>query len=146
MIKMVETVMKKNGYKYVLVGGGYSNLRRPENDVASVCSNFEVGSFMLGELEIQPSQEHRFLSVRHAPKLHEYSLAFKHWYHVHNDVGMIPGCFLICQGWHEDFNKPLGDPLGPATVSNGVMNRNFTSGTHVSWVVGSKNVTITWAN
>ena len=75
MIKMVETVMKKNGYKYVLVGGGYSNLRRPENDVASVCSNFEVGSFMLGELEIQPSQEHRFLSVRHAPKLHEYSRA-----------------------------------------------------------------------
>lgn len=54
MIKMVQTVMQNNGYKYVLVGGGYSNLRRSENDVASVCTDFEIGSFMLGALEAQP--------------------------------------------------------------------------------------------
>jgi hypothetical protein len=73
MIAMVDHVIKKNGYKYVLVGGGaaagrggYSNLARSETDVASVCTDFEVGSFMLG---------------------------------------MVPGCFLICQGWDEDFAR-----------------------------------------
>merc|ERR1712032_971569 len=107
MIKMVQSVMVKNGYKYVLVGSGYSNLARNENDVASKCSQFEIASFMLG---------------------------------------METGCFLICQGWDNDFAKPLGDPLGPAAIANGVMSRSFASGTNVSWVLGSKKVAIQWAN
>jgi hypothetical protein len=48
MIKMVQTVMKANGYRYVLVGGGYSNLARMPTDVSSVCSGFELATFLLG--------------------------------------------------------------------------------------------------
>ena len=111
MIGIVQTVMVKNGYKYVLVGGqavvaGGSKLERNESDLASVCTQHEVASFMLG---------------------------------------MEEGCFLICQGWDDDFAKPLGKPLGPAKVVNGVMSRSFASGTKVSWDEHSGNITIYWA-
>ena len=45
MVEMVETVMVKNKYKYVLVGGGYSNLRRNEDDTASKCSGYAAAAW-----------------------------------------------------------------------------------------------------
>lgn len=47
LIQQIQTVMKHSGYKYVLVGGPYSNLVRSETDLSSKCSQFELGSFML---------------------------------------------------------------------------------------------------
>jgi hypothetical protein len=108
MAAMVDTLMRKNGYKYILIGGGYSNLRRDPTDVASVCSGYEVAKFLLG---------------------------------------FEPGCFLICQGWAHDFEKALGDPLGPATWQGGqVFFRAFASGTNVSWTNGTQQFEIQWSD
>ena len=31
-------------------------------------------------------------------------------------LGFEPGCFLICQGWADDFEKDLGDVSNPQLV------------------------------
>jgi len=103
---IVKKVMVQNGYKYMLFGGGYSNLRRSETDLESKCTDYQVAVFMLG---------------------------------------MEPGCFLICQGWSEDFGKPIGRPRGPAVTTGGVMKRSFASGATVEWELGTQNTTIIWA-
>jgi hypothetical protein len=48
MIAMVQRVMTQNGYLYILVGGGYSNLARNESDVGSKCTDADVAIFTLG--------------------------------------------------------------------------------------------------
>lgn len=55
------------------------------------------------------------------------------------------GAFLECNGWDEQFAKPLGNPLGPATTHGNIMNRTFASGTFVTWDLKKKTGTINWA-
>merc|ERR1712039_249139 len=38
-------------------------------------------------------------------------------------LALEEGCFLACYGWSSDFDRPLGDPEGPAIISNGTMTR-----------------------
>merc|ERR1712046_294869 len=38
----------------------------------------------------------------------------------------------------------MGEPLGPASTHNGVMSRSFESGLHVTWTVGTKDVSFAW--
>lgn len=56
------------------------------------------------------------------------------------------GCFLVCNGWSDDFERPVGEPLGPAVVKNGIMARSFSAGVKVEWVLGTTNTTIHWAS
>jgi hypothetical protein len=60
------------------------------------------------------------------------------------------GVFLGTNGWDPDYEKPLGDPLGPAVfttaetdtngavVSPATLHRNFTSGTYVLFTYNAK--------
>eukprot|EP01048_Picozoa_sp_COSAG05_P019259 COSAG05_NODE_2969_length_2456_cov_1.963089_1_plen_118_part_10 len=56
------------------------------------------------------------------------------------------GVFLGANGWHTDYGKPLGQPLGPPYNATGCLSlractnssarllvRNFTTGTSVRW-------------
>jgi hypothetical protein len=56
------------------------------------------------------------------------------------------GCFLICNGWSDDFDRPVGAPVGPAAITKGVMARSFSSGLKVEWVLGTQNTTISWGS
>lgn len=56
------------------------------------------------------------------------------------------GAVIGCNGWDEQFEKPLGDPLGPARVEGDVVSRNFTSGTWVSYNAGTNEANIHWAH
>lgn len=60
-------------------------------------------------------------------------------------LALEEGCFLACNGWSEDFARPLGEPVGPAEIKNGIMRRRFSSGTEATWVVGTTNATVQWA-
>jgi len=56
------------------------------------------------------------------------------------------GCILGCNGWDPQFEKPLGNPLGPATVEGDVYTRKFASGTSVTWNTKTDSGDINWAN
>jgi len=56
------------------------------------------------------------------------------------------GCILGCDGWDPQFEKPLGNPLGPATVEGDVYTRKFASGTSVTWNTKTDSGDINWAN
>jgi hypothetical protein len=56
------------------------------------------------------------------------------------------GMFLGCNGWSDVFDKPLGEPLGNATVTRGVWERNFQSGTSVKYDEKNNVANITWAS
>ena len=55
------------------------------------------------------------------------------------------GAFLGCNGWSEDFARPLGAPLGKALSSGGTMSRKFSSGTSVVWDLEANTGIIYWA-
>ena len=55
-------------------------------------------------------------------------------------LGVERGCFLGTNGWDADYDRPLGDPLGPAkytpasgSSSPATLVRKFTSGTYVKF-------------
>lgn len=48
--------------------------------------------------------------------------------------------------WFEVYDKPLGAPLGPASVVNKVWRRSFESGTNVMVDFNHMNATIQWAD
>ena len=56
------------------------------------------------------------------------------------------GAILGCNGWDEQFSKPLGDPTGPAVQKGNDVERKFTSGTYVTWDLSNKRGKIFWAN
>ena len=56
------------------------------------------------------------------------------------------GAILGCNGWDEQFSKPLGDPLGPAVQNGNKVERHFKSGTYVTWDLSSKTGNIFWSN
>ena len=56
------------------------------------------------------------------------------------------GAILGCNGWDEDFGKPLGDPLGPATQKNNTVERHFKMGTYVTWDLAKKKGKVVWAS
>lgn len=60
-------------------------------------------------------------------------------------LGVEEGVFLGCNGWDENFSKPLGTPLGPATQKNKIIERHFKSGTYVTWDLTSNKGKVTWA-
>ena len=49
-------------------------------------------------------------------------------------------------GWADEFSRPLGAPLGPATVSGGVHTRKFASGTTVALGLADGSCRIEWAD
>lgn len=54
------------------------------------------------------------------------------------------GCFLLCNGWSDDFARPLGAPDGPAVVVGGTMRRTFAHGAAVEWAINTTRATVTW--
>lgn len=61
-------------------------------------------------------------------------------------LGMETGAILGCNGWDDQFSKPLGDPLGPAVQKGKQLERHFKSGTYVTWDLSKKTGKIFWAN
>ena len=61
-------------------------------------------------------------------------------------LGVEKGAFLGCNGWDEQFSKPLGDPTGPAVQKGNEVERKFKSGTYVTWDLSNKKGKIYWAN
>ena len=55
------------------------------------------------------------------------------------------GAILGCDGWDEQFSKPLGDPLGPAEKTGNMLERHFKSGTYVTWDLSNNQSKIVWA-
>jgi len=60
-------------------------------------------------------------------------------------LGVEEGCILGCNGWSEDFERPLGAPLGNATRSGDIMTRKFASGTYVEYDVAKRTAKVHWA-
>ena len=68
-----------------------------------------------------------------------------------NEIAMFlltveKGAILGCNGWDEQFSKPLGDPTGPAVQTGNEVQRKFKSGTRVTWDLSSKTGKIFWSN
>lgn len=55
------------------------------------------------------------------------------------------GAFLGCQGWSEDFARPLGKPLSAAITMGATMTRHFESGTWVEWDLEENDGMVHWA-
>ena len=49
----------------------------------------------------------------------------KEWEIAQFLLAMQHNCFIACNGWSADFTRPLGAPRGPATITAGVMRREF---------------------
>ena len=47
--------------------------------------------------------------------------------------------------WHEQYDKPLGAPIGQAILSDDLYTRSFESGTKVTFNITSNVGTIDWA-
>eukprot|EP01084_Bolivina_argentea_P138303 243518_1 len=47
--------------------------------------------------------------------------------------------------WHQEYDKPLGEPMGKAILTGDIYKRTFSSGTVVSFNITSNNGTIIWA-
>ena len=56
------------------------------------------------------------------------------------------GAFLGCNGWDDQFDKPLGDPLGPAVKNKDMWERHFKSGTYVTWDTTKNTGKVVWSN
>ena len=61
-------------------------------------------------------------------------------------LGVERGAILGCNGWDEQFSKPLGDPLGPAVQKGDQVERRFKSGTYVTWNLTSNSGKVFWSN
>ena len=61
-------------------------------------------------------------------------------------LGVEKGAILGCNGWDEQFSKPLGDPTGPAVMNGNKVERRFKSGTYVTWDLSSKTGKVFWAD
>jgi len=61
-------------------------------------------------------------------------------------LALEKGAFLGCNGWDDQFDKPLGDPMGPAVKTGQKLERHFKSGTYVTWDLTSNKGTIFWSN
>ena len=61
-------------------------------------------------------------------------------------LGVERGAILGCNGWDEQFSKPLGDPLGPAVQKGDQVERHFKSGTYVTWNLANKSGKVVWTN
>ena len=48
--------------------------------------------------------------------------------------------------WHSEYDKPLGEPLGPAVKKNGIYSRRFKSGTNVTFDTSTNTSRIDWAS
>ena len=48
--------------------------------------------------------------------------------------------------WHPEYDKPLGQPLGPAIKVNGIYSRSFKSGTNVTFNTKTNTGKIDWAS
>ncbi len=48
--------------------------------------------------------------------------------------------------WWPEYDKPLGEPLGPAVKKDGVYTRSFKSGTNVTFDTSNNTGTIIWAS
>ena len=48
--------------------------------------------------------------------------------------------------WRPEYDKPLGEPTGPATYNNGVWRRKFSRGTSVKFDTGTNTGTIEWGS
>lgn len=58
--------------------------------------------------------------------------------------------FLGANGWHPDYDRPLGNPLGPPVNSTGgngerLLVRKFESGTNVTWDLVKGTGIINWS-
>ena len=53
---------------------------------------------------------------------------------------------IVSQVWHEEYDRPLGAPLGEATLVGGIYARLFASGTRVTYNASSDVGAIQWAN
>ena len=64
-----------------------------------------------------------------------------------HQLAVRPGAFLECNGWSDDFDKPLGEPLGPAAKSTdgAFLTRHFASGTSVQWDLKAASGVVHWA-
>jgi len=60
-------------------------------------------------------------------------------------LALEPGAFVLCNGWDEHFDLPLGAPRASAVQDpkTGKWTRSFVGGTSVSWSDGHG--TVTWA-
>jgi hypothetical protein len=68
-------------------------------------------------------------------------------------VAMGPYSYWMCGGWngvkptwYPIYDYPLGEPLGNATLDNGVYIRLFSSGTYATFDTKTETGTIVWAN
>jgi len=53
--------------------------------------------------------------------------------------------YLQCEDWLDDFAKPLGKPIAPASIVDGVYSRTFASGTTATWNSRTGKGAVGWA-
>ena len=61
-------------------------------------------------------------------------------------IAIEPGMFLLCNGWDDRFDRPLGKPTGKATLDNATQTwtRGFASGATVTWDAAAQQGTVSW--
>lgn len=112
-------------------------------------NNDSINSLMLGVEVGQVMQAHVPVKVPCKSDLTDYIAAFLigagkycyfgcgNWYAEGNDTTPLM--------WHPEYDKPLGDPIGPAKYEAGVWTRNFSSGTKVMFDTNTKKGRIDWS-
>eukprot|EP00054_Salpingoeca_dolichothecata_P019200 m.119142 g.119142 ORF g.119142 m.119142 type:complete len:202 (-) comp23162_c0_seq7:20-625(-) len=57
-----------------------------------------------------------------------------------------PGTFILCHGWEDVYDRPLGKPSGPAKFdsSSNMWTRSFAQGTSVQWWTNGTGI-VHWA-
>lgn len=111
-------------------------------------NNNSINSLMLGAEVGQVVQAHVPVGVSCTSDLTDYMAAFL--------IGAGKYCYFGCGNWnaegnnttpmtwHADYDKPLGDPTGPAKYEDHVWTRSFASGTKVTFDTKSNKGSIKW--
>ena len=111
-------------------------------------NNESITSLMLGSQVGQVVQAHVPVSVSCTSDLTDYIAAFL--------IGAEKYCYFGCGNWnaegndtrplmwHPVYDKPLGDPTGPARFKADVWMRSFASGTEVTFDIKGNKGTIKW--
>ena len=111
-------------------------------------SNSSIQSLLLGAEVGQVVQAHVPVKVSCTSDLTDYIAAFLvgagkyayfgcgNWYAEGNDTSPLT--------WRAEYDKPLGDPKGPAMYKAGVWTRSFASGTEVTFDTKGNKGTIKW--